>query len=57
MNAVQWEAGSTGLVTTLELARVLREAGVIDRFGGGGAQSSDWGGGEELAVEGMEEEP
>ena len=31
LNAVQWEAGSATVGTTLELARVLREARVIDR--------------------------
>ena len=31
LNAVHWEAGSATVSTTLDLAGVLREAGVIDR--------------------------
>ena len=53
LHAVQWQAGSATVGDTLELAGVLREAGVIERFMEG--TINGLGGGGALAVEAVEE--
>ena len=55
LHDVQWEAGSATASETLELAGVLREAGVIDRVIEGTIYRMAGGGGGGMIVEAMEE--